>query len=469
MTSPARDTSELTAYTLGELNPQQAGEIHELLANCPAALTELEQIEAVTDALRQHAPLLNDRLKPEQRHAVLHPANLPRRVTPMMPRPMVKKQSSGWPILSGLMKAAALLTVTGAAYWAGFQAQKPAPVVVIQPNAPAQPVLVKKDRLPALQPSTQMVSVAGPQAKVVPAKATVQAELKIENPKAPEAPKIVQAAPKQEARVVVGPAPVVQPPVAVVRPSKDIAFVSTSRQEVDQFALIPAQFRPTPVKLNRDQNFASPAPVTAAPENKADVKARASEIYIHSWKAEIVSCPWNQGTRLLRVTVQLPVDQPAATTAQSYPLSVSFDRRHVREFRRLSERHLPAAELRSAGTQTVWYEFQPVSEDTLPSGKQIATVTLEKGRFTTQTVGPFDGSKLNVLDRGLKWETAREEYLYEAAVVGLGMLLRGDHQSPGLNHQVIQALAEKGKGSDVNGERTRFLKQLAEVRRAAGL
>lgn len=144
MTSPARDTSELTAYTLGELNPQQAGEIHELLANCPAALTELEQIEAVTDALRQHAPLLHDRLKPEQRHAVLHPANLPRRVTPMMPRAMVKKQASGWPILGGLMKAAALLTVTGAAYWAGLQAHKPAPIVVIQPNIPAQPFTVKK-------------------------------------------------------------------------------------------------------------------------------------------------------------------------------------------------------------------------------------------------------------------------------------------------------------------------------------
>jgi hypothetical protein len=469
MTSPARDTSELTAYTLGELNPQQAGEIHELLANCPAALTELEQIEAVTDALRQHAPLLNDRLKPEQRHAVLHPANLPRRVTPMMPRAMVKKQASGWPILGALMKAAALLTVTGAAYWAGLQAHKPAPIVVIQPDIPAQPVTIKKDVLPALKPSTQLVSVAVPPEKVAPAKVTVQAAPKIENPKAPEAPKIVQAAPKQEARVVVGPAPVVQTPVAVVRPSKDIVFVSTSSQEVDQFALSPAQFRPAPVKTNRDQNFASQAPVTVVPEIKTDVKVRAPEIYIHSWKAETVSCPWNQATRLLRVTVQLPVDQPAATTAQSYPLSVSFDRRYVREFRRLSERHLPAAELRSAGMQTVWYEFQPVSEDTLPSGKQIATVTLDKGRFTTQTVGPFDGSKLNVLDRGAKWETAREEYLFEAAVVGLGMLLRGDHQSPSLNHQVIQALAEKSKGNDASGERARFLKQLADVRRAAGL
>lgn len=159
-----------------------------------------------------------------------------------------------------------------------------------------------------------------------------------------------------------------------------------------------------------------------------------------------------------------------ATTTQSYPLSVNFDRRHVREFRRLCERHLPAAELRSAGIQTVWYEFQPVGLESIqPAGRPIATVTLDKGRFTTQSVGPFDGSKLNVLDRGTSWLAAREEYLFETAVVGLGVLLRGDHQSPGLNHQIIQTVAEKSKGSDTSGERARFLKKLVEVRLAAGL
>ena len=72
-----------------------------------------------------------------------------------------------------------------------------------------------------------------------------------------------------------------------------------------------------------------------------------ADVYIHSWKAEIASCPWNKSTRLLRITMQLPADQPAATTPNAYPLQVSFDRRQVREFRRLSERHTDAADNRA--------------------------------------------------------------------------------------------------------------------------
>ncbi len=469
MTSPARDTSELTAYTLGELNPQQAGEIHALLENCPAALTELEQIEAVTDALRQHAPLLHDRLQPEQRHAVLHPVNLPRRVVPMMPRPVVRKAPSGWPVLGGLLKTAAMVTVTAAAYWAGRQASLSEPVISSK-TVEAGPTLVVKAATPAApRPKVQLVTQAPPPVKteVVAKLQPVAPAVKAVAQKAPDVTAAAKVATVREERVSVGTAPVL--PVAILHPNKDIAFVSTSRQEVDQFALRPSQLRPLPVKTNRDQNFASPAPAAAIAEIKAEVKPKAPEIFIHSWKAETISCPWNKNTRLLRVTVQLPADQPAATTTQSYPLSVNFDRRHVREFRRLCERHLPAAELRSAGTQTVWYEFQPVSEDLQPAGRPIATVTLDKGRFTTQSVGPFDGSKLNVLDRGTSWLAAREEYLFETAVVGLGVLLRGDHQSPGLNHQIIQTVAEKSKGSDTSGERARFLKKLVEVRLAAGL
>jgi len=257
-------------------------------------------------------------------------------------------------------------------------------------------------------------------------------------------------------------------PVAVTHPSTDVAFISTSRQSTDQFSLRPADIRPAPMKGGKD-NFASPVPVKPAPQPKLDAKITKADVFIHSWKAEIASCPWNRSTRLLRITMQLPADQPAAITPNAYPLQVSFDRRNVREFRRLSERHLPAVELRSAGSQTVWYEFQPVSDDVADTGKSVAVVTLEKGRFTTQTVGPFDSSKLNVQDRGITWQATREDFIFESAVVGLSMLLRGDHQSPGLNHHLVLALAEKGKGTDATGERARFIRQVNEARRAAGL
>ncbi|MEQ1749459.1 MAG: YfbK domain-containing protein [Prosthecobacter sp.] len=470
MTSPANDTSELTAYSLGELHPHQAGDIHKLLSDCPAATSELEQIEAVTDALRQRAPIPQERLLPEQRHAVLRPTNIPRRVAPMMPRQVVKKPASFWPVMGGLIKAAAVITLTGAAYWAGRHADlgnrqtavanmpvklvTPAPekIEIVVPRPKSAPLLVKTP--PSAPTPTVVVSAPAP-------RPTVKTPVEIVT-----APQLKAPAPKQIVISSPMPAPVI--PVAVTHPITDVVFISTSRQATDQFSLRPADIRPAPVRGGKD-SFASPAAMKSAPQPRLDAKMTKADLFIHSWKAEIASCPWNNNTRLMRITMQLPADQPAAITPNAYPLQVSFDRRNVREFRRLSERHLPAVELRSAGSQTVWYEFQPVSDDGVESGKSIAMVTLEKGRFTTQTVGPFDSSKLNVQDRGITWQTAREDFIFESAVVGLSMLLRGDHQSPELSHRLVLALAEKGKGSDATGERARFIRQVNEARSAAGL
>jgi hypothetical protein len=476
MTSPANDTSELTAYALGELQAHQATDIHRLFADCPAATSELEQIEAVTDALRQYAPIPQERLNPEQRHAVLRPVQMPRRIAPMQPRQPVRKPSSFWPVMGGLLKAAAVITVTGFAYWMGRHADLGSPTVTVAE--------VEKNVAPApskIEPAKQPELVSAPASKrVAPAlvKAAPPAPIVAEVKPAPaekipvvviasEAPK---TAPAPKAVVVVSnakPAPAV--PIAVTRPNAELAFVSTGKQEVDQFAIRPADIRPAPVKVNPKELLASPAPLQA-PKPAADAKPRiASELYIHAWRSEVTSCPWNPTTRLLRVTIQLPPNQPAAESAAAFPLQVSFDRRYVREFRRLCERHTAAAEMTTSGTQTVWYEFQPVSDEAIRTGRPVATVTLEKGRFTMPSVGPFDGSKLAVLDRGASWQAAREDFLFESAVVGFGMLLRGDHRSPALNHQVVLSLAEKAKGSDASGERARFIREVSHARQAAGL
>jgi hypothetical protein len=239
---------------------------------------------------------------------------------------------------------------------------------------------------------------------------------------------------------------------------------------MDQLTVHPADIRPALTSSGKKELMASPAPVGLS---KAATEAKprpASEIYIHAWHAEVASCPWNPDTRLMRVTLQLPPNQAAAAdSTNAFPLHVAFDRRHVREFRRLCERHTPATSMDTSGTETVWYEFQPVSDEAIRNGRPIATITLEKGRFTLPSDGPFDGSKLSVLDRGVSWAAAREDFLFESAVVGLSMLLRGDHSSPALNHQVILGLAEKGRGTDSSGERSRFIKQVIDARQSAGL
>jgi len=476
MTSPANDTSELTAYALGELQAHQATDIHRLLSECPAATSELEQIEAVTDALRQFAPIPQERLNPEQRHAVLRPVQMPRRLAPMQPRQVVRKPSSFWPVMGGLLKAAAIITVTGFAYWMGRHANlgsqtiSAAKVEKGSTPTPTKIESVKQPELvsaPAPKPAAPALGKTAPPAPIVaevkpaPAEKIPVVVIASEAPKPAPAPKAVVVVSTPKA------APVV--PVAVTRPNAELAFVSTGKQEVDQFAIRPADIRPVPVKVNPKELMASPAPLQA-PKPAADAKPRiASELYIHAWRAEVASCPWNPATRLLRLIIQLPPNQPATELAATFPLQVAFDRRYVREFRRLCERQTAAAEMTTSGTQTVWYEFQPISDEAIRSGRPVATVSLEKGRFTTPSVGPFDGSKLAVLDRGASWQAAREDFLFESAVVGFSMLLRGDHRSPALNHEIVHALAEKSKGSDTSGERARFIRELTEARRAAGL
>ena len=137
----------------------------------------------------------------------------------------------------------------------------------------------------------------------------------------------------------------------------------------------------------------------------------------------------------------------------------------------LCERHLVAAELRSAGTHVLWYEFQPngSSEVSRDGGRQIATVMLPNAHFTSQTVGPFDSSKLQVIDRGYSLQNAREDFVFETSVVGFGLLLRGADHLGGLNHDLVLNLARQSQGADGNGERARFIRLVQDAQHAAGL
>lgn len=471
------ENPDLTAYAVGELDACQARDIHALLAACPVATHELEQVEAVTDALRQGAPIPQERLRPEQRHAVLYPSNLPRRMGPMMPRPIQRRPSVLWPVVGGILKAAAVLALTGAAYLVGrhVNVTSSSTVALISDLQPVQPVTV---------PEVQVHAPIEPVVVVAPVAVTPQKEI----PVAPaplalpeKAPVIVVQTSAAESSSAGPPAPVMKTlvvkaapavakavrPMPTTTPGKHVAFVSANRQPMDQFALKPAQIRPLPAKVNKRELLASPAPLHLSPDPKDNGKTHTPDLYIHSWKAEVATCPWDESHRLLRVTIQLPADQPAALTQATYPLRITFDPLKVREYRQLCERHQPAQELRQAGTHVVWYEYLP-NGDT-DGSKNVATVTLDKGRFTTQTVGPFDSSQLNVQDRGQAWQNAREDFVFDSAVVGFGLLMRGVPNTPNLNHELVLSLAERSKGKDVEGDRAKFIKLVIEATKTAGL
>ncbi|MFC5456850.1 YfbK domain-containing protein [Prosthecobacter fluviatilis] len=471
-----QDNPHFTAYALGELSAEEARELHEVLATTPSAAHELEQIEAVTDALRQGAPIPLSRLTHEQRHAVLHPSNLPRRIQPMLPRqPSKRTQGAFWPVMGAVVKVAAVVTLSGAAFMAGWMY---GPAVQ---SAAQMAEETPKGETPA-KPETGLKTPAAPE-KALPAAAVAVVPAKPEPApvKQPAAEKKLVAevkpapAPAPKDTLVVKASPVKEQPAAApsaalgfTLPAGHGTFVSTTKQATDQFSLHPAQIKPQPPKA-KGQVFASPQMAPVKPEPKPE---RAGDLYIHSWKAEVAACPWNPANRLLRLVIQLPADQAAVIGADSsFPLQVTFDQANVKQFRMLCERHLAAAELRSAGTHVLWYEFQPNGSGEIPrdSSRLVATVMLPNARFTSQAVGPFDSSKLQVMDRGYSLHNAREDFVFETSVVGFGLLLRGAEQLGSLNHDLVLSLATQSKGADSSGERARFIRLVQDARQAAGL
>ena len=471
-----QDNPHFTAYALGELSAEEARELHEVLATTPSAAHELEQIEAVTDALRQGAPIPLSRLTHEQRHAVLHPANMPRRIQPMLPRQPVKRSRQVfWPVMGGLLKVAAVVTVSGAAFLAGWMYGPEVKSAAQMAGTPKGDVPAEKEVKPQAAPekaapAPMVAAKSEPKATMPAVPAPVAKKLvAVVKPTPAPAPAVKHVVVATATPVKEQPAaPVVTPNLGFTLPAGHGTFVSTTKQAVDQFSLHPGQIKPLPPKA-KGQAFASPQLTPNKPEPKLE---RASDLFIHSWKAEVASCPWNPANRLLRLVILLPADQAAVLGADaSFPLQVTFDKANVKQFRMLCERHLAATELRSAGTHVLWYEFQPNGSGEIPrdSSRQVATVMLPNARFTSQAVGPFDSSKLQVMDRGYSLQNAREDFVFETSVVGFGLLLRGAEQLGALNHELVLNLANQSKGADSNGERGRFIRLVQDAKQAAGL
>lgn len=480
-----QDNPHFTAYALGELSAEEARSMHDVLASMPAAAHELEQIEAVTDALRQGAPIPLSRLTHEQRHAVLHPSNLPRRIQPMMPRkPLQRRSQIFWPVMGTLVKLAAVITLTGAAFLAGWsyapEMRSAVQMAATPPKAelPVEAVIKPK---PAGVKSTPAPTVAArsapPEAMKNAVSAPAVGKAVVEVKPAPVSTPLPEPAPVvkevQMAKVAavkeLPSASLAAPSLGFTIPGGHGAFVSTTKQAVDQFSLHPGLIKPLPPKP-KGQVFASPS--TKHDKSEAVKPERGAPLYIHSWKAEVATCPWNTANRLLRIVIQLPADQAAVLGADaSFPLQVTFDQANVKQYRMLSERHLVAPELRSAGTHVLWYEFQPNSSSEIPrdSGRQIATVMLPNAHFTSQAVGPFDSSKLQVIDRGYSLQNAREDFVFETSVLGFGLLLRGADHLGGLNQDLVLDLARQSQGADGNGERARFIRLVQDARQATGL
>jgi hypothetical protein len=459
MNAPDTDNPLLTRYAIDDLPQDQRSEAHDWIESHPSLQSEIAEIQHLADTLRATAPLHDLHLTSSQRRRVLQPPlRKPLPASPKLTRSQAQGSSS---FLAPLLRIAALLALSFTAYWLGRESTlepqpsltlAPAPETPAKPSAPTPSHRIPADLPPAPQPAGSPIVAANPPASEKPGTPAAP------HPK-PAAESAVTAptdTPKGSSKT---------PSFGLVTTKADAPFINASRDANDQWVLYPRRLRqpiatPTGTLDAKPVDPSLPAPkAAAAPRKKPD-------LFIHSWNTEVAACPWDPQLRLLRVNLQFPADQEAVQIGDSdYPLEVVFDPNNVRQFRRLGTRHVPSKELRSAGTQVVWYEFRPNGSPASAHevGKHVATVRLPSARFTTQTVGPFDASRLQVLDRGQDWRTAREDFRFETAMLGLGLLLDGGLPGRKLNYQLLLEVAETSQRNDAEGTRARLVQNLRQL------
>jgi hypothetical protein len=188
---------------------------------------------------------------------------------------------------------------------------------------------------------------------------------------------------------------------------------------------------------------------------------------IHSWKAEIASCPWDTSRRLMRFVAQIPVDQDGIeTNARDYQISVKFDPAQVQAWRLVMEKHMPPTNGGQLATRFAWYEIVPARNFAPKTDKPTALGSLD---IIQPRGASHDGPPLKLLDRGLEWNETREDFIFETAMVGFNLLLQGRENIGSLDHKLVLKLASQSSDDDPKGERGKFITAVKQAQRAAGL
>lgn len=484
---------ELTALALGELSAAEAARIRQWVAQSPEAEAELAFIEETVGVLHQMPAMPRRTLTARQRDTVLSmerpPAPQVRGTAPFLAfRRPARATSAGRQDgfrASGMLKFAAAAAVTLGAFFLGQKtSSRVTPAIVVAEDArpsskpvetpapvasPAPPAMVANAPTPA--------ATVPPVATIVPPKAAPSAtpvpETAVKVAQAPPAPVNV---PKSTTAPAVS-APTLPPPPAVasVKPSpaappslNGFTLAGSSAEAI--LDLQPKLVRPLPVPHEfAGVILSSPLPLNAKPATAPQRKPEAQPaLVIHSWKAEIASCPWDSSRRLMRFVAQIPVEQAGIENFdQEYKLVAKFDPFHVQGFRLVTEKHMRPSSGGTQATRFAWYEIIPTRNFSAGPDKPvtIGTITVEQPRGST----PIDSSPLKLVDRGAVWSDAREDFIFETAMIGWSQLLQGAENTPGLNHKVVLDIAEKTKGEEPKGERAKFISIVRQAQRAVGL
>jgi hypothetical protein len=338
--------------------------------------------------------------------------------------------------------------------------ESPAPVSLATPAPQIASAPVRSPKSEAIEPNPDAVSF-----EVVRQTARVTPVLVVETP-APAATDTVAPEPEVAAQAVA-------PRPALTTANRLKSFTTAAAQPESTISLQPQSMRETPKPVPRE--FAGQllaAPIQEKPKtpvkNSAPRKPEPQPpLAIHSWKAEIASCPWDTSRRLMRFVAQIPVDQDAIeNNVRDYQISVKFDPAQVQAWRIITDKHMPPSNGGQLATRFAWYEIVPARGFSPRNDKPATLGTLD---IVQPRGAGHDSQPLRLLDRGLVWNDAREDFIFETAMVGFNLLLQGAGNTGNLDHRLVLELAEKSKDDDPMGERSKFIAVVKQAQKAAGL
>ncbi|QIF02517.1 YfbK domain-containing protein [Roseimicrobium sp. ORNL1] len=473
MNSQDFNPPDLTAYALGELPPKEAAQVRQYLDQSPEARAELERIQTMLTALEQAPAIPLRALHPRQRETVLAmgqavaapaPATQSRRVVPFRPPqsrvPYARPAASvGWTVFK--YAAAAALTVgafvmgqkTATSFNGGFLAGNgsslkdlidqpsvhPAVSGTVVAEAPAEPLPVA----PAQVPAIASAQISGSNRPSTPSKSIVAVASVVERAESAPAP----AAPASGGA------------------SSLKGFATTASSTESRVMITPKLLRIPPMPREfAGVVLASPMPANVKPEPQRKPEPQPA-LVLDSCKPEIASCPWDPSRRLMRVVTLLPIEQNGIQNQeQDYKLVVKFDPFHVQGYRLVGERHMPPSPGSTQAARFAWYEIVP-NRNFNPSPDRpitVGTITLEQPRGAQS---PHE----KIVDRGTGWQDAREDFVFETAMVGWSLLLQGTENTGSLNYKLVLDLAERNRGEDPKGEQAKFIQVVKQAQRSVGL
>ena len=471
-TQPPDDFLDLTAYALGELDAAESSRVRKYLASSPAARAEYVRIEHAIAALKRGAKIPQMTLSKRQRETVLAVGQPPvRSKIVSFPVAAQRRTSPVW----NIVRFAAAACVAVGAFFLGQRSATPE-----RPLAAAHDDVAKPETKPATEP---LVAVQAKDEPIqTPLKKDPAPDIKVPETPAPKVEVATNPVPANQEPISTPPSvapapstPATPKPVVVQNSPKPVPVAAAP---LKGFHLVASQpeasvlFHPKLVKtvphvFADNIIFAAPMPLNAKPAApEPHKKVEALPLVIHSSRAEIASCPWDTSRRLMRLVVQIPVDQPAVESADNdYRLVAKFDPFQVQGYRLVAEKHLPPSNGSALATRFAWYEILPTKNFSPSNAKPVTLGTFE----VAQPKAGRDSSPLRLVDRGAGWNEAREDYVFETAMIGFSLLLKGTENVGQLDHKLVLDIAEKSKGEDPKGERAKFIKAVQQARKAAGL